>query len=84
MTGHMDKAPMILVHTTGCTSEGEPRVRHFKGWDKDNHKYVSEKYTLRQPDMHSKYRGKFSRVDTFDKYSVGHGSLTRNLRTKDW
>lgn len=81
MTGHMDKAPMVLVHTTGCTVEGESRTRHFKTYDSATGKYVSEKYSLRQPDVHSKYRGQFSRIDTFDKFAVGHGSLTRNLRT---
>jgi hypothetical protein len=56
MTGHMDKAPMVLAHTTGCTTEGEERVRHFKAYNSESGKYVSEKYTLRQPDVHAKYR----------------------------
>lgn len=47
MTGHMDSAPMILVHTTGCTEEGESRTRHFKGFDSEKGGYITNNYLLR-------------------------------------
>ena len=83
-TGHMDKAPMVLVHTCGSLAEGETRRRFFRTWDKDTGKYVSEYYNLEQPNVHALYRGNFSKVDTFDKQALGHSSMARALRTRDW
>lgn len=55
---HMDKKPMVLVHTMGRTTEGASRVRTKRKLVKGVN--VFKKWTLRQPDVHAIYRAKFN------------------------
>jgi hypothetical protein len=34
-SGHKDVQPMVLVHTTGTSLDGEKRERFYRFWDKD-------------------------------------------------
>ena len=67
---HRDVQPMVLVHTTGSSEEGESRFRRFAAFDKAVGHVVRQTYVLEQPDAHSKYRELFSAVDRFNKLAL--------------
>ena len=83
-SGHMDKPPMVLVHTSGHGLAGDQRKRLWRSFDAKKGQYVKEKYTLDQPDVHARYRGTFSKVDIFNKMSLGPNSLQMVYKTKEW
>ena len=79
---HMDKQPMNLVHTAGHSGEGPSRQRNWC-------KYLAgsmqrRQYVLQQPHVHSLYRGNFSTVDVYNKYTFGPRSLQMPFKTRDW
>lgn len=71
----MDKAPMVLVHTSGSGLPGTPRNRYWRSFDTRAGQYRKEKYELQHPDVHSRYRQSFSKVDIFNKMALGPNSL---------
>ena len=55
---HMDKKPMVLVHTCGRTTPGASRVRTKRKLVKGVN--VFKRWELKQPDVHAIYRSKFN------------------------
>lgn len=73
MTIHMDKKPMVLIHTMATTGKGAPRTRCRRKLVKGRNVY--KRWTLKQPDVHAIYRGKFNMVDRFNGYAMGLRSI---------
>lgn len=73
---------MVLVHTCGSALRGKDRNRIWlKNVDGVMHR---RKYTLRQPDVHARYRGKFWMVDAWNHSGWGPKSCKTAFNTKDW
>ena len=62
-SGHFDKGPMILVHTTGSSMPGPCRKRVHRWYDRDAKRVKSMVLESMQPDAHARYRGSFWAVD---------------------
>lgn len=45
---------------------------------------VRRRYKLEQPMVHAHYRGKFSGVDRWNRFSFGPGSIQNAMKTKSW
>ena len=73
---------MVLCHTTGTALEGPTRLRQYRKFK--GGKIVRRKWTLRQPDVHAKYRAYFSAVDVFNKLALGPVSVATCYKTRDW
>lgn len=65
---------MALIHTCGLTLAGEPTYRHWAAFDATKGRVERVLYKLDQPDVHSKYRARFSGVDRFNNLALGSNS----------
>jgi hypothetical protein len=78
---HADRQPMVLVGSTGSSAEAPEVERPRRYWDGKRGEVVGWIGKLQQPMMHYIYRSYFNRVDLFNRYTFGPGSIVTALRT---
>ena len=81
-SGHMDKQPMVLVHTTSTSGQGPPRKRRYAKYT--GSKMDIRKWVLEQPMVHSIYRGTFAKVDVFNRMTLGVRSMQHSVKCFEW
>ena len=73
-SNHMDKQPLVLVHTCATSLPGDSRLRIWRP-SRRTGACVPRTYLLEQPRCHAEYRNNYSAVDICNKVALGPSSV---------